>query len=128
MNILAIDYGTKRIGLAWVQEGLDVVLPFGVVENEEPMTTNKELKKIVTDEKINKIIIGMPLGLDGKENENTVRIRAFIDGVKSILQIPIEIIDERFSSQAADRLGATGASRDEKAAMILLQNYLDKKV
>ncbi|MFH1286600.1 MAG: Holliday junction resolvase RuvX [Candidatus Magasanikbacteria bacterium] len=124
MNILGIDFGKKRIGLAWVQLGLDVVLPFGAVNNEQ-RTTNK-LATLVRDEKIDKIIVGLPIGLDGKENENTERVRKFVEDLKHEIDIPIEFEDERFTTAEANRMGGD-ASADEKAAMLILQGYLEKQ-
>jgi len=124
MNLLAIDYGEKRIGLAWVNTALGVVLPFGVILNQELGNTNQELINLINKEKINKIIIGLPIGLDGKENKNTVRIRQFGENLKTETAIPIEFFDERFSSQAADRK-EKGVSRDEKSAMVILESYLE---
>lgn len=124
MNLLAIDYGEKRIGLAWVNTDLGVVLPFGVIMNQELGNTNQELINLINKEKINKIIIGLPIGLDGKENKNTVRIRQFGENLKTETSIPVEFFDERFSSQAADRKGS-GVSRDEKSAMVILESYLE---
>jgi RNase H-fold protein (predicted Holliday junction resolvase) len=63
------------------------------------------------------------MGLDGKENKNTERIRKFVEELKLEVDIPIEFFDERFSSQQADAMGG-GVSRDEKAAMVVLQSYL----
>ena len=123
MNILGIDYGKKRIGLAWVQVGLDVVLPFGVIEAKNAV---EEISKIVDSEKINKIVCGLPLGLDGKENANTVAVRDFVAQLKNTIACPVEFLDERFSSAAADRI-LGDASRDEKAAMLILQMYIDRK-
>lgn len=124
MNILGIDYGTKRIGLAWVQSGLNVVLPFGILETKN---WKLEIGKLIQAEKIDRVVVGMPYGTNEAENENTARVKNFIAELKTITSIPVEMIDERFSSQAADRMGGEGASRDEKAAMIILQSYLDKK-
>ena len=119
MNILAIDYGTKNIGLARAVTGIDVILPFGGVSGP------KGLIEIIKKERIDKIIVGLPSGLDGSENKNTERVRKFVDEVKKEINIPVEFITEIFSSQAGDRMGA-GVSRDEKAAMVILQSYLDK--
>lgn len=126
MNILAIDYGTKRIGLAWVDIALGVVLPFGVVGNKESRIRNKELIDIISKEKIEKIIVGLPIGLDGKENENTKRVRAFGKELRSEIEteIGIEFVDERFTTHEAARMEG-GVSRDEKAAMIILETYLE---
>ncbi|OGH83236.1 MAG: hypothetical protein A2373_01630 [Candidatus Magasanikbacteria bacterium RIFOXYB1_FULL_40_15] len=118
MNYLGIDYGKKRIGLAWVQEGLDVVLPFGVVKDID------ELAKLIKKEKIDKIVVGLPIGLDGKENENTRRVKKFADELKNKINLPIEFEDERFSSRQADSMGGD-VSRDEKAAMVILSSYID---
>ncbi len=123
MNILAIDYGTKNIGLAWVETGLGVVLPYGVIKDKNLA----ELAKLIKKENIDKVIVGLPFGLEKKENANTKKIKKFADDLKGLISIPIEFEDERFSSQAADRMGEGGASRDEKAAMIILQSYLGKK-
>lgn len=119
MNVLAIDFGTKNIGLARASAELDLVLPFGRVG------TIKELIKLIKQEKIEKSIIGLPLGLDGTENKNTERVRKFAEELKKEINIPIEFMTEIFSSQAGDRMGA-GVSRDEKAAMVILQSYLEK--
>lgn len=121
MNLLAIDYGTKNIGLARASMDVEVVLPFGRVKNQEI----KKLIELIKKEKIDKIIVGLPLGLDGTENKNTQRVRKFVDELKKEINTPVEFITEIFSSQAGDRMGA-GVSRDEKAAMIILQSYLVK--
>lgn len=122
MNLLAVDYGTKNIGLAWAQIGLGVVLPYGVIKDKNLA----ELVKLIKKENIDKVIIGLPFGLKEKENENTKKIKKFAGDLKNFIDIPIEFEDERFSSQAADRMGAGGASRDEKSAMVILQGYLAK--
>ncbi len=118
MNILAIDFGTKNIGLAWCDTGIGVVLPYGVVKKSE-------LAGLIAKEKIDKIIVGLPIGLDGKENTNTARVKKFCEELKSQIIVPVEFFDERFSSQQADR-SEGGASRDEKSAMVVLESYLAK--
>lgn len=120
MNILAIDFGSKNIGLAWCDTNLGIVLPFGRIMNNESRIMN--LTSLIDKEKINKIVVGLPIGLDGKENANTERVRKFADELKKNTDLPVEFFDERFSSQAADAMG-DGVSRDEKSAMIILENY-----
>ncbi len=122
MNILAIDYGTKNIGLAWCQKELGVVLPYG---NMEHRTWNMELVKLIKKEKIDKIVVGLPIGLDGEENENTKKIRSFVDELEKEIDIPVDFVDERFTSAQADNMGGT-VSRDEKSAMVILETYLSK--
>lgn len=124
MRLLAIDYGTKNIGLAQASSSLDLVLPFGFIENEDKKSGLEKLIEKIKTEKIDKIIVGLPLGLDGSENKNTERVRKFAGEVTVESGVPVEFVTEIFSSQAGDRMGA-GVSRDEKAAMIILQSYLD---
>lgn len=123
MNILAIDYGTKNIGLAWVNTDLGVVLPYG---NLETGKWKLEIRELIKQEKVDKIVLGLPLTLeDGAENPNTKRVREFGRELKNLVDLPIEFVDERLSSFEADNMGG-GASRDEKAAMVILQSYLEK--
>lgn len=123
MNFLAIDYGTKNIGLARASSNIDLVLPFGSVENSDHQIAIKKLVEIITSEKIDKVIVGLPAGLDGSENKNTIKVRAFAKDLEKEIAVKIEFMTEVFSSQAGDRMG-TGVSRDEKAAMVILEGYL----
>ena len=126
MNIIGIDWGKKRVGLAWVQSGLDVVLPFGVIETHkvDPLA---EIISIIREEKINIVVFGLPKTLSGAEQENALTVRAVGKKVAEATGVKVDFLDERYSSRAADRFGADGASRDEKAAMIMVQAYLDQK-
>ncbi len=126
MNILAIDYGSKRIGLAWTDSSLGVILPFGLVEKPSLKDKVKELAEIIAKEKAQKVIVGFPLGLNGKENANTERVKKFVFDLQKLIKAPVEYHDERFSSYAADAAGA-GVSRDERAAMIILEGYLESR-
>jgi putative Holliday junction resolvase len=122
MNILAIDFGTKNIGLAWCETNIGVVLPYGIIRDQKI----SELFGLIKKEKIERVIVGLPIGLDNKENTNTVRVRKFIEELRPNIPCPVEFFDERFSSAQADRMGE-GASRDEKSAMIILEDYLNSK-
>ncbi len=126
MNILGVDWGKKRIGLAWVQSGLDVVLPFGIIDasKKDPIV---EIETIVREEGIEMVVIGLPKALSGEEGDNALSVRAVGEKIAQKTGVTVQFIDERFSSQAADRFGADGASRDEKAAMIIVQAFLDQK-
>lgn len=119
MKLLSIDYGAKYIGLAGYNSMIDVVLPLGRVGGLE------EVVNLIKQENIDKVIVGWPLDLAGGGNRNTDRVNKFITDLKKQIPIGVELVDERFSSQQADKMG-DGVSRDEKAAMVILQTYLDK--
>ena len=122
MKILSIDYGTKLIGLAKWSSDVDVILPFGVVKS-----TN-EVADLVKKEKFDKVIVGMPYSAEkvNVKNKNVVRVQKFIDQLQADINIKIEIVDERFSSQQADRMVGE-ATRDERSAMVILESYLQNQ-
>ena len=126
MNILAIDFGTKNIGLAWCDTGIGVVLPYGVIKEQRAKSKEQTICELIKQERIDKVVIGLPMGLDGKENANTARVKKFGEELKAQITVPVEYFDERFSSQQADR-SVGGASRDEKSAMVVLESYLQSK-
>lgn len=126
MNILAIDYGSKRIGLAWTDTSLGVILPYGLIEKLSLKEKVKELAELISKEKVHQIVVGFPLGLNGKENANTERVKKFVFELQKLTDASVEYCDERFSSYAADATGG-GVSRDERAAMIILESFLQKK-
>ncbi len=134
MRILGIDYGSKRIGLAWSDTTLGVVLPYGIVEIassklQAPNQKAKLFKKVIDlikSERLDQIVIGLPISLSGQENQNTKRVQELAFEIQKQTELPVELSDERFSSQQADSVGE-GVTRDERAAMIILQSYLDRQ-
>lgn len=124
MNILGVDFGTKRIGLAWVNKDLGVVLPYGQIRGKDREEMLLNLAKFIKEEKIDKVVFGLPLTLEGQESQNSRRVRTFVDELKKIINVQVDFYDERLSSFAADQMEGE-ASRDEKAAMIILTDYLE---
>ena len=120
MNILGVDYGKKRIGLAWADDAMGTVLPYGVVESLG------ELTELIKEERIGKVVVGLPIGLSGEEGENVEKVKEFGKELEGETGVGVEFVDERFTSKQADQMGGE-ASRDEKAAMLILQSYIEKK-
>jgi len=102
MRLLAIDYGTKRIGLAIGDTTDNVAAPYGMIENEGKSSVVAALKKIYKEEGIDKIIIGMPYqkDLDSKQAKIT---QAFVDFLKDSISLSIDIFDETFSTKIAEQ-------------------------
>ena len=92
MNSLAIDFGTKRIGLAYSLNGIIFTLP--MVKNDEKFITS--LQQIITDYKIEKIYIGL---CEGKIAEMT---KSFISKLSPVIKLPIETVEESVSTIEAD--------------------------
>ena len=125
MKILAIDYGTKKIGLAVSDKKGIIAFPFGVVENNPGLI--ERLKKIIKKEKIKKIVVGAP-----RYNPKTnfyYQIEIFLNNLKANFDLPIETHDELLTSKAAQKIksDSTGKVKSDHdlAAMLILQAYLE---
>ena len=118
-TILAIDYGIKRIGLAIVPDGLSVVMPFGTVTEQQVIAKIQEAQPDM-------LVIGLPLDMEGQETDMSARIRAFGETIRQAVHVPIEYVDERFSTAQGKR-SEGGVGDDEKAAMVILETYLSSQ-
>ena len=125
MKILGIDYGRKKIGIAFSEGKL--ANPLGSVKNSGWLEFKENLGKIIAQEKIGKVVIGISEGQMGKET------REFGEKLKREIPVLIEFFDETLSTQEAQRLSReTGMSRKKRqgledafAACVMLQSYLD---
>ncbi len=131
MRILALDWGEVRIGAAVSDEEGKIAFPLDKVIAAGKAI--EEIKKIIDELKVGKVLIGDPKSLSGKENASTGKTSEFTEKLKLEISIPIERIDERFSSVAAgNALDEQGLSakqqreiKDNIAAQLMLQQYLD---
>ena len=129
-KFLAIDYGLKRIGAALGDSQSRIALPYKIIENRSKDFVLSELKDIISNERIDKIIIGMPYELSNGTGNNPMmkNIKKFVDFLKNNLDIEIIFEDERHTSKIADSLlkGSKNKKRDDVAASLILQSYLDR--
>ena len=120
---LGVDWGEKRIGLAMADAETCLALPFMTVADL------RSLLAIIETEDVGLVIIGSPRKMAGEEASNPLFLH-FLSELKSKSVVPIVTVDERLSSKAADALPGgkrDKAGRDEIAAVIFLQNYLDRE-
>jgi putative Holliday junction resolvase len=131
VRILGIDWGDVRVGAAISDPDGKIAFPMEKVLDAG--TAPDEIKKIVFDLGVEKIIIGMPKNLSGQENESTKKVEAFVESLKERVACKLELIDERFTSvEAGNKLSDSGMSQEKQriikdniAAQIMLQQYLD---
>ncbi len=124
IKYLGIDWGEKRIGLALADSETKIATPFKTVSLAD------EIIELIKAEEIDQLILGKPYQVSSIEYHVSSKFNDFLDELKSKVIIPIELVDERLSSKAADALPGdkkTKSGRDEIAAMLILQSYLDKK-
>lgn len=124
MKILAIDYGTKRIGLAISDELEMLARELAILS---PTEFWDKIQDLVSDEQVAKIIVGLPMNLSGEDTKKTLEAREFARRLERKLNIPVELVDERLSSTMAQHIAGTSKNIDSLAAQIFLQNYLNSK-
>ena len=123
-RILGIDYGTKNVGLAISDREQNQAFVYDTLK----MTAKfwEQLVEICEKEKIDKIVVGLPLSLRGEYTKKTEEVVYFVEELENQTKLLVETQDERLSSVEADKTGS-GHGRDEEAARIILQSYLDRK-
>jgi len=135
MRILAIDYGKKRTGIAVTDTMQIIASGLTTVPTHELLAF---ILKYVKEEPVERIIIGMPKQMNNEESENAKRIKPFVNTLKKQLpDIPVEYVDERFTSVLAHRTmleaGLKKKDRqnkalvDEVSATIILQSYMESR-
>ncbi len=134
LGILALDYGTKRIGVAVNDPTLTLALPLGYLPAEPFAEFVRQLKEFIRRYEVSLLLVGLPRNMDGSYGQAAERVREFTRKCKQLVPIPVELRDERLTTKlAAHYLREAGrkekASRqriDGVAAAVLLQSYLDE--
>lgn len=124
-NYLGIDYGSKRIGLSIGNDETKIAVVLKTVSNIS------EIIQTIADESIDVVVLGQPLSVVHASHTLPEAFQLFVKNLQQQLPKGIKLVfeDERLSSKYADALMGdkkTKASRDEIAALSILQNYLDK--
>ncbi len=123
MRVLGIDYGKNKIGLS-ISAGR-IALPLTVIKNYTKTDLLSALKKITAEEKIEKIVVGIPLNFDRRLTSQAKEVAEFARWLSQELPVPVEIVDETLSSKMTGKQQVTGDD-DAQAAANILQSYLDK--
>ncbi|HEX8741321.1 MAG TPA: Holliday junction resolvase RuvX [Casimicrobiaceae bacterium] len=133
-TLLAFDFGTRRIGVAVGNTLTRVAHPLATVDAATAEARQAAIAALIREWQPARLIVGLPLHADGRPHAMTGRARAFAASLEKSFGIPMTLVDERHTSEvaraelaAAGRGGRAGrAARDEAAAQIILQAWLDK--
>lgn len=129
MSILAIDWGERRLGMA-VSPDSRWAFPLRTYEVRSFPNAIEVIQQVVADEHANILVLGLPVGLDGKDTPQTSRVREVAADLANVINLKVELIDERFTSQQGQRdlheAGKRNATDDTRAAVAILQTYLDQ--
>ena len=132
--VMAFDYGERRIGVAVGQTALGTASPVGALPARGRPDWNA-VERCLRDWAPDRVLVGVPYNVDGTENVLTAACRAFAAEISSRSGLPVELVDERLTTAAAERAMIEGGARrsrrretiDQVAAVLLLQSHLDRR-
>lgn len=134
-RILAVDLGEQRIGLALSDPTQQIATGFRTIRRGLRDEDVSAIQAIVTDEDVERIIVGMPFSMNGQIGVQAELTRRWVDFLQQHMETPVETLDERLTTAQAHRtLDSMGVKRrrrrqhvDTVAATLLLQGYLDSR-
>ena len=135
MRVMAVDPGSKRVGLAVSDPTGTIAQALPTVPAEPAATLPSRLAEIAQAQEARRIVVGLPLRLDGTHGPEAAAARRLAHGLRQASRLPVEMVDERLTTAEAERsMIATGMRRakrragiDGVAATLLLQGHLDSK-
>jgi len=133
-RVLGIDYGDSRIGLAMSDPLKIIASPYKTIRNEGNEKCLQVFQSLIKEKDVEAIVVGLPIGLKGQETVQTKKVREFANLLYA-LKLPIHLEDERLSSVSAEKsmiqqnikTGHNKGLIDQRAAAIILQQFLDKR-
>ena len=133
-TVLAFDYGTQRIGVAVGETDTGLAHALATIPAARDEESMRAIAALVEEWRPGLMVVGLPVHADGVAHAMTERARRFARALEHRFALPVELCDERFTTQAAsDALREAGArgrrrklARDRVAAQLILQDYLDR--
>ena len=133
--MLAVDPGSKRVGLAVSDPTGTIAQPLSTIPAEPRETLAARLATQAREQEATRIVVGLPRRLDGSFGPEAKAARELADEIRRAAKLPVELVDERLTTAAAERSLLEGGMRREKrranidrvAAALLLQSHLDSK-
>ena len=126
MKVMALDFGSARTGVAVSDPTGTVARPLGVVERAATEAGLAELARLVREEEAERVVVGLPLTLRGTRGEQAVETERFAEALRGILDVPVELFDERFTTDLAQQTPHAAAAVDALAAAHLLSDWLER--
>ncbi len=133
MRYLAIDYGSKRTGLAICDAAETIASPLNVILGQKELLT--KIAAVVQKEGVEAIVVGLPLNMDDSESAQTRLVRKFVERLRQYIGIPVYLQDERLTSFSAEEKLASAELKkaqmlkrsDAVAAAEILEAFLQQK-
>lgn len=122
-RILALDHGSARCGCAISDPSGTLARPLAAVERPDTKKGLTRLARLVEEQGAERVVVGLPLTLQGEEGDQAAEARAFAQRLERRLNVAVELHDERLTTRQAERTGGSG-DEDSRAAGHLLESYL----
>ena len=120
---MALDFGAARTGVAVSDPTGVIARPLGVVERAASEAGITELARLVREHEVGQVVVGHPLTLRGERGEQARATERFADALRTALEVPVVLFDERFTTDLAEQT-PSATSEDARAAAHLLSGYL----
>lgn len=132
---MAVDPGSKRVGVAISDPSATIAQALATVTAEPQDTLASRLAEIAKEREANRIVVGLPRRMNGSYGPEAKSARELADALRKASRLPVELVDERLTTVAAERSMIEGGARrakrraniDRVAATLLLQSHLDSK-
>ena len=122
---MALDYGSARTGVAVSDPTGTLARPLGVVERAATETGLAELARLAREQEVERVVVGLPLTLRGAHGEQAAETERFVAALRGVVGVPVELYDERFTTDLAQQT-AGAAPEDALAAAHLLSGWLER--
>jgi putative Holliday junction resolvase len=123
VKVMALDFGSARTGVAVSDPTGIIARPLCVVERAATDAGLAELVRLVRDEEAAEVVVGHPLTLRGERGEQARASERFADSLRALVEVPVVLFDERFTTDIAEQAAST-TPVDARAAAHLLSSYL----
>ena len=125
-RVLALDYGSARCGCALSDPSGTLATPLEAIDDPASEEGIAKLSRLVAERDVESVIVGLPIGLAGREGPQAREAQGFAERLRAALPVPVETHDERFTTKLARQTGGR-ASEDSRAAAHLLASYLNAR-
>jgi putative Holliday junction resolvase len=125
VKVLALDYGSARTGVAVSDPTGTLARPLCVVEGAAGEAGLAELGRLVREEAVERVVVGLPLTLGGTRGGQAAETERFVEALRAVIEVPVELFDERFTTDLAQQT-AGAAPEDAVAAAHLLAGWLER--
>ncbi len=134
-RIAGIDYGTIRVGIAISDPDQTLASPLETYQRRNDPLDGERFRRLVSEERIVRFVVGLPVHLDGRESQKSLEARSFGQWLQETTGIEVEFFDERFTTHEAEVYLAGAqlskkkrkARLDKLAAQIMLTGYLERQ-